>query len=87
MRTMERGLLVTDWDGIGFGGKFWAIVAKLETAGADPQVTMDPPIVTARRKDGTTPKTASLIFDGNKVRDTWAHGWAVDAGYVAAITY
>ena len=82
----KRGVTITDWDDRGFGQKFWQIVARIDAAGAQPDVVIGAPIATAKRKDGTTPVVAVITFDGNKIRDTWVHGWACDAGYVASIS-
>lgn len=83
----NRAVTFTDWDNVGFGARFWQIVARLETADADPDVVIDAAISPATRRDGSRPIVAVVTFDGNKVRDTWVHGWACDAGYVAHITW
>lgn len=82
-----RAVTVVDWDGIGWGEAFWRLVARLETSDANPRVVLDAPMTVRQRKDGTVPPVAVVSFDGNKVRDTWVHGWACNAGYVASITW
>ena len=84
--SMLRTVTMTDWDDVGFGARFWRIVARLESAGADPDVVIDAAMTTARRRDGSVPRVAVVSFDGARVRDTWVHGWACDAGYLAHIS-
>jgi hypothetical protein len=82
----NRSVTITDWDNIG-----WAnadnLMVKLGERKANASVTYDAPITTAKRKDGSVPNVAVITFDGNVVRDTWVHGWAIDSGYVAFISW
>ena len=85
-RVCVRALTVTDWDGIGWD-RLVPVLAELDRLGAFPVVVYDAPVMTARRRDGSVPPVAVVTFDGERVRDTWAHGWTCDAGYVCSIQW
>lgn len=82
----KRAVTITDWDGIG-----WAnvnhLMVRLDDYKASATVEFDVPFITRQRKDGTHPAVAVVEFDGDAVRDTWVHGWAIDLGYVATVSW
>lgn len=82
----KRVVTVTDWDNIGWNNVNHLMV-KLDDYKASATVEFDAPLITAKRKDGSIPSVAVVTFDGNMVRDTWVHGWAIDLGYVASVTW
>ena len=70
---------LTDWDGIGWDG-LTAISARVGG-----RVDHDrEPVMSGPRKGERVP-CAVITFDGDAFRDTWVHGWACNAGYVAVI--
>ena len=82
----KRAVTLVDWDGIGWGNVN-RLMLRLDESHANATVELDAPIIAARRKDGSVPSVAVVTFDGNVVRDTWVHGWAIDLGYVASVTW
>ena len=62
------------------------VLSRLNNAGASPVLSIDVLTHTSARRDGTVPRAFMVSFDGDRVRDTWVHGWACDAGYVVSIT-
>lgn len=62
------------------------VVSRLRDAGASPVLSIDVPTLAPTRRDGTVPRAFMVSFDGDRVRDTWVHGWACNAGYVVSIT-
>ena len=82
-----RALTVTDWDGIGWDALVVRVIERMDDANAHATVEFDAPISTTRKRDGSVPPVAVITFDGNAVRDTHAHGWACNAGYVAHVSW
>ena len=86
MEQARREVTLTDWDGINYGARFWLMVKRITDLGGMPDVSIGYVDNVPRHKDGTRRQVARVSFDGNRVRDTWVHGWACDIGYVAAVT-
>lgn len=82
----KRAVTLVDWDNIGWGNVN-RLMLRLDERKASATIELDAPIVKAKRKDGTFPAVAVVTFDGDVVRDTWVHGWAIDLGYVASVTW
>lgn len=80
-----RQVTVVDWDDIGQVG-IDGIAARLKDEGALVGVRQEPAYDVKPLKDGRTRQRWVIDFDGNKVRDTWVHGWACNAGYVAHVS-
>lgn len=85
MSQSVRAVTVIDWDDRGQCG-IDAIVDRIRAREGAPSVRREPAYNVPALPDGRARQCWVIAFDGNRVRDTWVHGWACDAGYVASIT-
>lgn len=81
---MNRGCVeVTDWDGNGWS-RFLSDVAP-RIAQLDPEWDGWEFEVPHPTRQDRHVWVMSVYFDRDRVRDSWVHGWACDAGYVASV--
>lgn len=81
---MNRGCVeVTDWDGNGWEPLRSGVLPRL--AGLDPSSTCVERVAPHPTRQGRDVRVVSVYFDRDRVRDSWVHGWACDAGYVASV--
>ncbi len=76
-------LVVTDYDERGWDN-LERVLDKLRAADALGAIEEMEPVTTPK---GAKRETKRIAFDDDKVRNTHAHGWASNAGYVAHIDH